>query len=218
MLYRAQPCGCERERGMSRPVPIACKHANSYRYTKDLNRTSEKREGQVRKQGSTLKRGRGFAASPAQQKKVRDLPCVVCGLDRHEATIDPAHILRRGQGGCDHPDCVVPLCREHHRLFDENALDILVPLLTRRYGVEMAHPISEHDLSPTQLLERLTGQDWQPVDRREEVEASRPKLIAERCRCIEGCFCSGFDGTGKHLAWEDGQWIPVESPEREVAA
>jgi hypothetical protein len=75
-----------------------------------------------------LKKGRGFAASPAQRDKVRDVACIVCG----EWQTDPAHLTARARGGCDDPLCVVSLCRSHHRLLDAGSLDLL-PYLEPRY-------------------------------------------------------------------------------------
>jgi hypothetical protein len=48
----------------------------------------------------------------------RRLRCVVC----ERAPVDPAHLVPQRLGGCAHPDCVVPLCRTHHRLYDHGAL------------------------------------------------------------------------------------------------
>lgn len=54
---------------------------------------------------------------------------------------DPAHIISRAQGGCDDALCTVPLCRKHHRLYDEGHLD-LVPYLEPRYRAELAHALT----------------------------------------------------------------------------
>lgn len=131
---------------------------------KPLRRVSEKREAQVRHQGSTLKRGRGFAASRVQRNKVRDMSCVCCGLDRYEATIDPAHLWDRGRGGCDHILCVVALCRRCHDLYDNHGLDLLPRLLACGLYEEIAHPIRAHGVSLTTLLERVTNRRWVPVE------------------------------------------------------
>ena len=57
-----------------------------------------------------VKRRAVSPASKAQRAKVRDRPCIVCGA----SDCDPAHVVSRAQGGCDHPDCVVPLYRRCH--------------------------------------------------------------------------------------------------------
>lgn len=64
------------------------------------------------------------AASAAQRRKVARLCCLVCGRE----PVDPAHAVPRRLGGCNSPDCVVPLCRAHHRSFDTSGLAV-VPYL-----------------------------------------------------------------------------------------
>lgn len=100
-----------------------------------------------------------LAVSPAQRKSVKGLECLICW----KPGVDPCHVWDRGRGGCDDPLCVVPLCRRHHRLYDEHHLDILPALLNRGYHAELAHVISAHRVSPTLLLERVTGTRWEPV-------------------------------------------------------
>jgi hypothetical protein len=53
-----------------------------------------------------------FGASETQRQKVVGGACVVC---QQTKGITPAHLAPRSLGGCDHPDCVVPLCWLHHR-------------------------------------------------------------------------------------------------------
>lgn len=103
-----------------------------------------------------LRRGRGFDASKAQREKVRDLACVFCGRD-DGVVIDPAHLWPRGKGGCDSADCVIPLCREHHRAFDDHQLELLPYLVRKGYHAEMAHAIGAHGVSPGELIGRCTG-------------------------------------------------------------
>jgi hypothetical protein len=43
-------------------------------------------------------------ASGVQRAKVLDRACLVCSRQ----PVDPAYLLPRSLGGCDHPDCVVP--------------------------------------------------------------------------------------------------------------
>jgi hypothetical protein len=138
-------------------------------YTKSLG-SKPSDPGKPRKR-STLKQGKGFSASPAQRKAVRNKPCVYCaqcqGIDIGDGggvfVVDPAHLWPRGMGGCDDALCVIPLCRAHHRLFDEGKLDILAKLIDGGYYPEMAHAIQAHELSPLTLLERLTGTEWAPL-------------------------------------------------------
>lgn len=74
-------------------------------------------------------------ASPAQRAKVTGARCVVCGAT---AQIDPAHLVPRALGGCEEPECVVALCRPHHRAYDRGELDLL-PYLEPACRVEIAH-------------------------------------------------------------------------------
>ena len=107
--------------------------------------------------GSSI-RLHGLSSAPAAQRaKVAGMPCRVCGATE---LVDPAHLASRAQGGCDHPDCVVPLCRfPCHRAFDDGRLDLL-PHLEPRYRVELAHALSH--LGLIELLERLTAERWAP--------------------------------------------------------
>lgn len=107
-----------------------------------------------------MKRGRGFAVTPAQRLAVRDKLCLHCGREG----VDPAHLWDRSRGGCDHPLCVVPLCRECHRKYDEKKLDIAAQLVNVHggYFAQMAHVIEAHRVSPLRLLERISAIDWRP--------------------------------------------------------
>ena len=67
-------------------------------------------------------------------------PCAYCGI---EAKCDPAHVWPRGMGGCDEPECVIPLCRKHHTEFDTGRLNLLsvlrLPMWSRQYEHAIAH-------------------------------------------------------------------------------
>jgi hypothetical protein len=67
----------------------------------------------------------------------------------------------RSLGGCDDPDCCIPLCRAHHRLYDCGKLDLLAQL-EPRYRAELAHALAH--LSLLSLLRLVTGTRWRPVD------------------------------------------------------
>jgi predicted restriction endonuclease len=90
-------------------------------------------------------------ASPAQRAKVAGLRCLVCGI---ATRIDPAHLVPRSLGGCDAADCVVPLCRAHHRAYDQGRLD-LVAHLEPHWRPEVAHAVCHLGLVRT--LRRLSG-------------------------------------------------------------
>jgi predicted restriction endonuclease len=89
--------------------------------------------------------------SPAQRAKVGGLRCLVCGAVTH---VDPAHLVPRTLGGCDAADCVVPLCRTHHRAYDQGRLD-LVAYLEPQWRAEVAHAVCHLGLMRT--LRRLSG-------------------------------------------------------------
>ena len=79
-----------------------------------------------------------FGASEAQREKIVGGACVVCLQTKG---ITPAHLAPRSLGGCDHPDCVVPLCWLHHRAYDTGRLE-LFPHLEPQCRAEVAHAVS----------------------------------------------------------------------------
>jgi hypothetical protein len=92
-------------------------------------------------------------ASPAQRAKIARLSCAVCG----RAPADPAHLVPQRLGGCAHQDCVIPLCRTHHRLYDHGQL-ALAPHIGRRFRRERAH--ARTHVSRAALRRALTGGGW----------------------------------------------------------
>lgn len=95
------------------------------------------------------------AASTEQRRKVERQGCMVCG--RRPA--DPAHLVPQRLGGCGNPDCVVALCRTHHRLYDSRRL-ALAPYLGRGFRREMAHALGH--VGATELRRALEGGGWPP--------------------------------------------------------
>ena len=93
-------------------------------------------------------------------------PCLVCG----RRPVDPAHLVPRSLGGCDEPDCVVPLCRARHRLYDRGELDLL-PHLEPGYRVELAHALVH--LGLLGMLRRVTRVRWVPVEAGSEEDVRR---------------------------------------------
>ncbi len=98
-----------------------------------------------------LARSSGAPASPVQRAKVAGLRCLVCGAATH---VDPAHLVPRSLGGCDAADCVVPLCRTHHRAYDHGGLDLVAHLEPQRRA-EVAHAVGHLGLLRT--LRCLSG-------------------------------------------------------------
>jgi hypothetical protein len=103
-----------------------------------------------------LRRTQPSPASEAQRAKVAGRACLVCG----KRPVDPAHLVPRSLGGCDEPDCCVPLDRSCHRAYDRGELDLL-PHLEPRFRVELAHALGHLPLLG--LLRRVTGRRWGPL-------------------------------------------------------
>ena len=122
-------------------------------------RTALRRTGPPRRR-TPLRRSAVSPASPEQRAKVAGRACLVCGM----RPVDPAHLVPRSLGGCDHPDCVVPLCRVHHRLYDRGRLDLL-PYLEPRCRAELAHGLMH--LGLLGLLRRVTRSRWAPAQARD---------------------------------------------------
>ena len=99
-------------------------------------RRSALKRGALRR-STALKRTSVAPASAVQRAKVAGLRCLVCGATTR---IDPTHLVPRSLGGCDEADCVVPLCRVHHRAYDQGGLD-LVAHLEPRWRREAAHAV-----------------------------------------------------------------------------
>jgi predicted restriction endonuclease len=90
-------------------------------------------------------------ASAAQRAKVAGRRCLACGA---VTRIDPAHLVPRSLGGCDEADCVVPLCRVHHRAYDQGGLD-LVAHLEPDWRTEVGHAVGH--LGLVRAYRRLSG-------------------------------------------------------------
>jgi hypothetical protein len=91
--------------------------------------------------------------------------------------VDPAHLIPRSLGGCDQPDCVVPLDRRCHRAYECGELDLL-PHLEPRYRAELAHGLLH--LGLLGLLGRISGTRWVAK------EAGRPPEHAKGSEGKEG--------------------------------
>lgn len=131
-----------------------------------LRRTGFGTRGDVK---SRPKRKPISPASPKQRAKIAEEVSIVSGREG----CDPAHLWARGAGGCDHPDCVVPLTREEHRAYDDGKLDIL-PFLIRDGRIpELQHALEHANGSLTRLLHRVTGERHWPeseIERRAKAE------------------------------------------------
>lgn len=93
------------------------------------------------------------AASPEQREKVARQSCVVCG----RTPVDPAHLVPQRLGGCESADCVIALCRTHHRLYDSARL-ALAPYLGLGFRRERKHALTH--TSASKLKKALKGTGW----------------------------------------------------------
>ena len=97
---------------------------------------------------------RRLPASEEQRRKVSGSACLVCGRE----AVDPAHLVPQRLGGCESPDCVVPLCRAHHRLFDTGRLG-LVGFLGPEHERELRHALMHVGCAE---LEAGLSRGWPP--------------------------------------------------------
>jgi hypothetical protein len=58
--------------------------------------------------------------SDIEQKYAKSIGCVICGESR---CVDAAHFVPRIKGGLGNISNIVPLCPNHHRLFDRKKLN-----------------------------------------------------------------------------------------------
>lgn len=121
-----------------------------------VGRSRLRRSGRLRRR-TPLRRSAVSPASDAQRAKVAGRACLVCG----GRPVDPAHLVPRSLGGCDLPECVVPLDRRCRRAYDRGEFDLL-PQLEPRYRAELAHGLQHVGL--LLLLRRVTGMRWEPRD------------------------------------------------------
>jgi hypothetical protein len=107
----------------------------------------------------TLSSKSGFEASAAQRHKMRGLVCAVCW----KAPVDPAHVVDRSIASdrSGDPRRVVPLCRIHHREYDDGERDLLSDL-TKHYPEEVAFAVLVHPRGLVGALERITNHRWSP--------------------------------------------------------
>lgn len=133
----------ERRKPLERKTPLAADPAKT-RAWQDRSRVASK-----------PKRQPVSPASAEQRAKVALAPCVVC----MEGPCDPAHLIDRSLGGDDHALAVVPLCRGHHRAYDEQGFDLL-PYLEPSHRDEVAHAVRTVGL--VAALNRITNDRYEP--------------------------------------------------------
>lgn len=110
--------------------------------------------------GMTTKRQPLSKCSPAQREKVAETArCIACPNVGPFVPIDPAHLAQKGyREGCDHPDCVVPLCRYCHAAFDgRDGLDLSVVVSGPAFEAELAHMLLHYHGDWVAMGNRLVG-------------------------------------------------------------
>ncbi|HEU4975721.1 MAG TPA: HNH endonuclease signature motif containing protein [Baekduia sp.] len=126
-------------------------------------------EGLKRRAPLKAKAGQGSSFTPAskqQRAKVAGQPCIVLrDNDPCMGPVDPGHVIPRSAGGDDDPRGVVPLCRHHHRLYDDGQLSLL-EYLEPRYRDELAYAVGLVGL--LEALRMLTGERYVPERVNEE--------------------------------------------------
>lgn len=101
---------------------------------------------------------KGLHVSSGLRRAIVDRSCIVCACQ----PVDPAHLIDRSLAAdYDDPRSVIPLCREHHRAYDEERFDLL-PYLEPRFRSELAFAVERHGLLRT--LERVTNERWRTVE------------------------------------------------------
>ena len=113
---------------------------------------SRLKRSQLRAAPSTTRARPVSVASREQRAAVAEQRCIVCGA----SPTDPAHLLPRSlaDDGDGDPRAVVPLCREHHRAYDEGGLSLLAHL-EPHYREAIAFAVSRVGLVAT--LRRVTN-------------------------------------------------------------
>ena len=107
----------QRERLRLRPAPAAPTSAcHPFSVSRTRRCTNQPRSRLVRRGACRS------VAGNARKHATSGGACVVCLQTKG---LTPAHLAPRSLGGCDHPDCVVPLCWMHHRAYDTGRLELL---------------------------------------------------------------------------------------------
>ncbi len=127
------PC-LPRVTGCSRVLPIASRVARLPR------RSFARRRSYSRRQRSATRSRDSRVSSVGERRSI------------------PRTWFRGSSGGCDSPDCVIPLCRTHHRLYDDGQLrlDVHVGRGCRR---ERAHALTH--VSAARSRRAMRGLGWE---------------------------------------------------------
>lgn len=113
----------------------------------------------IDRQAWGTRRSRMGASKSQVAKRKRVGACIVTG---DTEGIDAAHLVDRSLGGCDSPECVVPLRRDVHEAYDRHEFDLLPFLIAQGCVAELQHALGHMDGNVLGLLERLTGDRYVP--------------------------------------------------------
>ena len=127
-----------------------------------MKRTELARRTPLARGSTRLKRTPLGRATQEQKERVETRACLVC--HQHAGYCHPAHLIDRARINdtfADDERAVVPLCFEHHRAYDSEALD-LSPYLEPFWRDSIAWAVEAYGLFPA--LRRITGKHWQPTE------------------------------------------------------
>jgi hypothetical protein len=123
------------------PWPPRCRRTAVRRSGPLRRRKRLRRQGRLKREKplgrrTPLRRSRVSTASDAQLERVAGQACLVCG----RRPVDPAHLVPRSLGGCDDPDCAVPLDRRCHGMYDRGEPTAAAPRVLEGPAVHRVVP------------------------------------------------------------------------------
>lgn len=115
------------------------------------------KRSQMERKPSTLKQTPlGHASVEQKEKVLREGLRFETKDVFDDGRLEPAHIVPRPHGGCDHKDCVCPLTHLQHERYDRGELSILEHLTL----AEQSHAVGH--IGILGALKRTTGETYVP--------------------------------------------------------
>ena len=180
--YRLAPVGPrerERERGVKRRQPLrrdaaaaAGRPARAAHAAAPPHPARPRRRDAAATERARAGRGADRPAAGRRQprRSARRSSAAPASSARRPTGSRPRTSRRARMGGCDHPDCVVPMCWTHHRAYDTGRLDLLRHL-EPRWRTEIAHAVAH--LGLISAYRRLTGGRLPAGDAHEAIQLRR---------------------------------------------